>query len=137
MLSISTMNVSPFRLNLLLAWGGILAGFISGCGLGMFFHREDWLGGYGSLPRRMYRLAHISLFGLGAANLLFYLTVANLAPTRYLEWASSAFIVGACTMPICCVIMAHAPRLRLLFAVPVISLLAAGTLTVIALARGS
>jgi hypothetical protein len=39
------------------------------------------------------------------------------------------FIAGAIAMPTCCVLMAHLPRARLLFAVPVISLIAGGTLT--------
>ena len=42
--------------------------------LGMFFHGENWLGGYASFKRRMYRLGHISFFGLGAVNMLFCLT---------------------------------------------------------------
>ena len=33
--------------------------------------REDWLGGYGSFKRRLYRLAHISFFGLAIVNLMF------------------------------------------------------------------
>jgi hypothetical protein len=48
--------------NLLAAWVGILMGFLSGLALGLCFHRENWLGGYGSFKRRLYRLAHISLF---------------------------------------------------------------------------
>jgi len=63
--------------NLILAWLWILLGFVSGMMLGMFFHGENWLGGYGSFKRRMYRLGHISFFGLGAVNLLFWLTVQN------------------------------------------------------------
>ncbi len=43
------------QLNLLLAWIGILLGFISGSLLGLRFLREDWLGGYGSFKRRLYR----------------------------------------------------------------------------------
>jgi hypothetical protein len=97
--------------------------------LGMFFHREDWLGGYGSLRRRMYRLAHISLFGLGAVNLLFYLTAQRFAPGMLLAAASSLFIVGAVTMPLCCVLMGHFPKTYLALGIPVLSLIAAGTLT--------
>src|SRR6266436_1502559 len=62
------------QLNLIAAWSGILAGFVSGLLLGLFFHREDWLGGFGSFKRRLYRLAHISLFGLAIVNLMFYFT---------------------------------------------------------------
>jgi hypothetical protein len=115
--------------NLFLAWLWILLGFVSGMVLGMFFHGENWLGGYGSFKRRMYRLGHISFFGLGAVNLLFYLTVQNLSLSgQQTHWASLAFITGAIAMPICCVIMAHFPKTHLIFAVPVVSLIAGGVL---------
>jgi hypothetical protein len=47
--------------------------------LGLYFHDENWLGGYASFRRRMYRLAHIPFFGPGAVNLLFYFTAAQLS----------------------------------------------------------
>ena len=120
------------QINLVAAWIGILLGFLSGFALGLFFHREDWLGGYGSFKRRLYRLAHISLFGLGAVNLLFYFTAQKLLSgnSAVIAAASWAFIAGAVTMPLCCVLMAHVPRARMLFAVPVLSLIAGGCLTV-------
>ena len=115
--------------NLILAWLWILLGFTSGMALGMFFHGENWLGGYGSFKRRMYRLGHISFFGLGAVNLLFCLTVQNFSLSGSLiHFASLAFIVGAIAMPVCCVVMAHFPKAHLIFAVPVVSLIAGGIL---------
>src|SRR6266403_4817090 len=114
------MNTAFAHLNLLLAWLWILLGIVSGLVLGLFFHREDWLGGYGSFKRRLYRLAHISLFGLGVVNLCFYLTVQTLAaPAAMLATASWAFFIGAISMPICCLIMAHFPKDQPLFCVPV------------------
>jgi len=116
--------------NLFLAWLWILLGFVSGMLLGMFFHDENWLGGYASFKRRMYRLGHISFFGLGVVNLLFCLTVQSFSLAgRSVGAASWAFIAGAITMPICCVVMAHFPKAHLIFAVPVVSLIAGGTLT--------
>jgi hypothetical protein len=116
--------------NLILAWLWILLGFGSGMVLGLFFRGENWLGGYGSFKRRMYRLGHISFFGLGAVNLLFCLTVQNFSLTGVLiHFASLAFIVGAIAMPICCVVMAHFPKAHLIFSVPVVSLIAGGVLT--------
>src|ERR1035437_5290130 len=118
--------------NLILAWLWILLGFVSGMVLGMFFHGENWLGGYGSFKRRMYRLGHISFFGLGAVNLLFFLTVQNFSLSGSLiHFASLAFIVGAIAMPICCVVMAHFPKVHMIFAVPVVSLIAGGILTLL------
>jgi hypothetical protein len=116
--------------NLFLAWLWILLGFTSGMVMGMFFHGENWLGGYGSFKRRMYRLGHISFFGLGAVNLLFCLTVQNFSLSGPLvHFASLAFIVGAIAMPVCCMVMAHFPKAHLIFAVPVVSLVAGGVLT--------
>ena len=118
--------------NLILAWLWILLGFTSGMVLGMFFHGENWLGGYGSFKRRMYRLGHISFFGLGAVNLLFCLTVQNFSlDGPLIHFASLAFITGAIAMPICCVVMAHFPKAHMIFAVPVVSLIAGGILTLL------
>jgi hypothetical protein len=124
-----------YQSNLVLAWIWILLGFISGMLLGLRFHQENWLGGYAAPRRRMYRLAHISFFGLGATNLLFYLTVQSVAPGGHLHTASWLFAVGAVSMPLCCVLMAHFPRVQGVFAVPVISLIAAGSLTLVSLLR--
>lgn len=71
------MKTEITQINLLLAWLWILLGFISGMVMGMFFHRENWLGGYASFKRRMYRLGHILFFGLGVLNLMFCLTVQH------------------------------------------------------------
>lgn len=121
------------QLNLVLAWLGILCGFLSGLLLGLFFHREDWLGGYASFPRRLYRLGHISLFGLGAVNLLFYFTAQSLTARGALVTAASwAFVAGAISMPTCCLVVADFPRSRIFFAVPVLSLVLGGALTLIA-----
>ena len=83
--------VRALQFNLLIAWIWILLGFLSGAALGTRFHREDWLGGYGSFKRRLYRLGHISFLGLAAMNLLFYFTAqsAPLDPATAL-WASQA-----------------------------------------------
>lgn len=130
------MSDSVVVFNLHLAWVWILLGFISGAIMGSFFHRENWLGGYGSLPRRMYRLGHISFFGLSIINLMFFVTARELAlGGTEIVWASRGFAAGAITMPVCCALMAHMPRARLLFAVPVVSLLGACVLTLVALAR--
>jgi hypothetical protein len=125
--------MNPFDVNLIVAWLWILLGFISGFGLGLGFHRENWLGGYSSFKRRLYRLGHISLFALGAVNLLFYITTAHVTTTG-MTWivASRGFVAGAVLMPICCLIMAHWPKARLLFGLPVLSLIAAGVATLTA-----
>jgi len=126
------MKTEIVQFNLILAWLWILLGFVSGMVLGMFFHGENWLGGYGSFQRRMYRLGHISFFGLGALNLLFCLTVQNFALAGALiHGASLAFITGAVAMPICCVVMAQFPKAYLIFSVPVVCLITGGVLTLL------
>lgn len=118
--------------NLFLAWLWILLGFMTGMVLGLFFHGEYWLGGYASFKRRMYRLAHISFFGLGAVNLVFWLTMQRIPAIGLpADIASWLFIIGAVTMPICCVLMAHFPKARLIFAIPVVSLIVGSALTLL------
>jgi hypothetical protein len=124
------MNFALPYLNLQMAWLWIVFGFVTGLVLGLFFHREGWLGGYGSMQRRLYRLGHISFFGLGVVNLCFFVTVERLgAYSPLLPTASWTFIVGAISMPLCCLIMAHFPRLHLIFSVPVVALLLGAVLT--------
>src|ERR671936_155223 len=124
------MDTSAAHFNLVLAWLWIVLGFAFGFYFGMNFHKEQWLGGYASLKRRLYRLAHIFFFGLAIVNLLFYLTARGFAHgSRGAIIASWGFALGAVTMPACCLLMAHRPRLRPLFLLPVLSLIAAGTLT--------
>lgn len=116
--------------NLILAWLWIVLGFVGGLALGWNFHREDWLGGYASRPRRLYRLAHISFFGLALVNLMFYFTARALfSATPVVTLASWGFIVGAVTMPLCCVLLVHSLKWRPFFAVPVLSLIFAAALT--------
>ena len=124
------MKTELVHLNLVIAWLWLLLGFISGMILGLFFHGENWLGGYASFKRRMYRLGHISFFGLGAVNLLFCFTVQNFSLTgQFIHFASLAFAVGAVAMPLCCAIMASFPKAHLIFAVPVVALILGGALT--------
>jgi hypothetical protein len=123
---------AALQINLIFAWLWIFLGFASGLYLGLNFHKDNWLGGYGSLKRRLYRLGHISFFGLGAVNFIFYLTARTLdfatVTTTIAAWG---FIVGGITMPLCCLVMAHHARLRMLFAVPVLSLMLGGLCTLL------
>lgn len=116
--------------NLILAWLWILLGFLSGFVMGLGFHDEKWLGGYASHKRRLYRLGHISFFGLALMNLMFYFTARDWSNfSTCASIASGGFLLGAVTMPLCCLIMAHHPKLRAIFAIPVINLVGAGVLT--------
>jgi len=104
-------------------WVWILAGLLSGLVLGMFFQRDDWLGGYGSFRRRLIRLGHISFLGLGILNILFALSLPRLhLEGTALTLAARALVAGGVTMPLCCGLMAWRRGLRLLFGIPVLSL---------------
>ena len=117
------MDVS--QLHVLLGWGAVIMGALSGAVMGLFFHRDEWAGGYASFPRRMMRLGHIAFFGLGFLNLMFALTIQVIQlPDSYLTIASGGFIVGALTMPLCCFLAAWHKPFRHLFPIPVLGVMA-------------
>lgn len=95
-------------INLFTGWLSFLLGALSGALIGLKFHREDWLGGYQSFPRRMVRLGHIAFFGLGLINILFALSVVTLGlqATAWTRGASLLLVVGAATMPTNCFLTA-------------------------------
>ena len=115
------------HLNETIGWFSITAGFASGMLLGLRFQRNDWMGGYSSLPRRLVRLGHIAMIALGMINILFALsaTHVNLNPTQFAT-AQWGFVIGCITMPLACFLMAWRSNLQPVFVLPVASLLTAG-----------
>jgi hypothetical protein len=112
--------MDPVHVTLNAGWLAMLGGVVSGMVMGLRFHREDWLGGYGSFARRLLRLGHISFFGLGLINLLFSFSVrAAPLPTPLGEFAAVALVLGAVTMPLTCFLTAWEARCRELFPIPV------------------
>ena len=109
-------------LNVLFAWVWILAGLLSGAAIGVCFHDDSWLGGYGSWRRRMLRLGHISFIGTGLLNLAYGLTLATWPLVLDSSMAGAAFMVGAVTMPLVCFLSACRQEWRRLFFIPVASL---------------
>lgn len=107
-----------FSLNLMAGWWGFLAGALSGAAIGLFFHRENWLGGYDSFRRRMLRLGHIACFGLGLINILFALSAGALAATPAMRAGSLLLVVGMVTMPLNCFLTAWRPGFRHAFFIP-------------------
>jgi hypothetical protein len=108
--------------NLLAGWIAFLAGILSGALMGLWFHDEAWLGGYGSFRRRMIRLGHISFFGLGLLNVVFALTSALVPfPPLIEEISSKGLLLGLVSMPACCFLSACRKQLRVLFPIPVAS----------------
>jgi hypothetical protein len=105
-------------INLYAAWIGFLLGALAGATSGLFFDREDWLGGYADWRRRMVRLGHISFFGIGLLNLGFYLTVEAVGIQEGIRIPAILLMVGAVAMPLVCYLSAHRKGFRHLFFVP-------------------
>src|SRR5712692_7899301 len=95
-------------LNELFGWCSVLVGVAMGLYMGAMFRREDWLGGYGSFPRRMVRLAHVALVALGMLNIQFAQSAMRLHLQQSLSsLASISMMAAAVLMPVCCLWMAH------------------------------
>lgn len=109
-------------INLYAAWIGLCLACLAGMVAGLFFHREDFLGGYGSWTRRLMRLGHISLFGLAFINFIFYATCRQLGLESGLTLVSTLFIIGAISMPLVCYTSAFFRPARNLFFIPVLSI---------------
>jgi hypothetical protein len=100
-------------------WLMILAAFISGAAAGLFFHRDDFLGGYASWRRRLMRLGHIALAALGLFNVVYAMTPAGVLTVSRSHWAGLGLIVGGIAMPTVCYLSAWKREFRRLFFIPV------------------
>ncbi len=110
--------------NLAAGWLGFVLGTAAGAVSGLFFRREHWAGGYGSWRRRLVRLAHVSFFGIGWLNLSYAFTV-RLAPVDADPVTGGLLLAAAGLMPAVCYLAAWRTRLRHLFPLPVVCVLAA------------
>ena len=111
------------EINIYAAWIGMLLGGIMGAIQGLFFHQEEWLGGYGSWIRRMMRLGHISFFGIAFINIAFALTANVLGFEQDIYIPSILFIIGAVGMPLICYLSAFKKGFRHLFFIPALSII--------------
>jgi hypothetical protein len=123
------MMTPPHPLNWFAGWCMLLGCFAAGAVIGLFFHREGFLGGYGSFSRRLLRLGHIAMAALGMINLLFSFSPWPSADTDAGAAASIAFVVGGAAMPTVCFLTAWRMGFRHLFFIPVTALLVAGIAT--------
>jgi hypothetical protein len=112
-------------INWYIGWAMILLAFVTGAVLGLFFHREDFLGGYTAFRRRIFRLGHIALAALGMINVLYGLTPMPAEPSWRADVASLGFIIGGASMPAVCFLSAWKPAFRHLFFIPVAALIIA------------
>jgi hypothetical protein len=110
-------------INVYAAWIAILLGCVAGAVQGMFFRGEEWLGGYGSWPRRMLRLGHLSFFGIGFINLGFVLSAHALGIGNSARVPSILLLIGLIGMPLVCYLAAIKDTFRHLFFIPVLSVI--------------
>ena len=115
----------PHPLNFTAGWWLILASFASGAAIGLGFHREDFLGGYGSFRRRLLRLGHIAFAALGALNVLYGLSPVPTEGGAAARLPGVLFVAGAVTMPLVCFLSAWRMSFRHFFVVPVVALMGA------------
>lgn len=106
--------------NWTLGWALILLGIISGALLGLFFHRNDFLGGYDAWPRRLVRLGHIAFMALGMLNLIYAVGPHPAIPLNAIT--SAALVFSSVTMPLVCLLTAWRAKWTFLFAFPVLAL---------------
>ena len=121
----------PMALHWYAGWSLVLAGLLLGSGLGLFFHRDDFLGGYGSFRRRLVRLGHVALIALGLVNVIFSLALGSTAERELASLGSWPLLVGSFSMPVMCFLTAWRPGFRAGFALPILALVAAVLLLLI------
>lgn len=109
-------------LNWYAGWLYILLAFVTGAVIGLWFHNDQWLGGYTSFRRRILRLGHIALAALGMMNVLVGLQQISLDQSLTVlgQWG---FVVGGISMPLVCFLSAYRKPFRHLFFIPVTSLI--------------
>jgi hypothetical protein len=115
----------PHAINYLAGWWLILAAFASGAVIGLGFHREEFLGGYGSFRRRLLRLGHIALAALGMLNVLYGLSPGSAGGGLGAFLPGRLLLAGAVAMPLVCFLSAWRMPFRHLFFVPVVLLMSA------------
>jgi hypothetical protein len=121
----------PHPLNFTAGWWLILAASASGAAIGMGFHREGFLGGYGSFRRRLLRLGHIALAALGMLNVVYGLSPASTGGGTRALLPGVLLVAGAVAMPLTCFLSAWRTAFRHFFFVPVVLLMTAVGLIII------
>ncbi|WP_437187555.1 hypothetical protein SH668x_000953 [Planctomicrobium sp. SH668] len=112
-------------INWYFGWSLIFSAFLTGAIIGLYFHRESFLGGYSSFSRRILRLGHIAQAALGMMNVVYALSAQASTQHQADPIAAWGFIIGGITMPGVCFLSAWKPRFRHLFFIPVVSLMVA------------
>ena len=111
--------------NWYVGWSLVLSAFVTGALLGLFFHHENFLGGYTSFRRRIVRLGHIAQAARGMMNVLYGLSPWPQPSSPDAASASICFVIGGIAMPVVCFLTGWRPVFRHLFFVPVTALILA------------
>jgi hypothetical protein len=117
--------MAEHSLNWYFGWCLLLSAFVTGALIGLFFDRDDFLGGYSSFRRRLIRLGHIAQAALGMVNVLYGLSPWPASENWYGQAASACFVVGGLSMPLVCFLSGWKKPFRHLFFIPVTSLILA------------
>lgn len=120
----------PHPINFSAGWWLIIAAFLGGAIIGLGFHHEEFLGGYGSFRRRLLRLGHIALAALGTLNVVYGLSPVPAGPGALTALPGTLLLAGAISMPLVCFLSAWRMAFRHLFFIPVTLLLTAVVLII-------
>lgn len=131
-----------FRRNRIVVWAGFCLGVYSGLLMGLWSFDgpiavPGWLGAYADTSRRLARLGHIALFGLGFLNLhvVAALTDARLA-VRTKRLVAQGMNFGNVILPLTLFAAAAMPVCKYLLPVPALALAVAVTLAAVGVVRG-
>jgi hypothetical protein len=109
--------------NLAIGWSSLAVGAITGLILGLWSFGgplpvPEWLGDYGSLPRRLMRLGHIAFFGLGILNILMARQITGARRSGYSRAALASMNFGNLLLPPTLMAAAFYEPLKYLMSLP-------------------
>lgn len=104
----------------------INAGILLGAPMAMAFLRSDWLGGYGSLDRRLLRLSHVAFIMLSLLNVIYgYALETGAIEISWQRAASFHLMAGSIVLPLVLLAGIRVRRVLWLLPVPFLQIFAA------------
>ncbi len=123
------------RLNRRIGWASLVVGATTGLFLGVFVFvvplpAPDWLGGYEELPRRLVRMAHISLMAIGILNILLARELSSLTLSEGAKaTASWSLVIANFLLPVTLFAASAYPPAKFALPVPALAIFLALGLT--------
>lgn len=121
------------HLNIVFGWAWMNLGFVSGLimgvkaeqfGLNTLDEGPTWMGGYGSVPRRLLRLGHIAFIMLSLLNIVYGTQIdAAALPDVWKRIGSTAMIFGGVGVPVLCLTAVWLRPAKVLLGVPATAVL--------------